>query len=609
MTKKLFLLPFLCLTGLLHAQNISSKIEKVTVFLSGAQVTRSATVLLKAGKHDYVFTDLSPKLIQSTLQVSGKGDFTLLSAVQRINYLQEKQAEYSNQLLQARMDSLKEKMEAEQIGLEVWKSEEDLLEKLQIISQNQKLPSSEEITEAMSYREKRLIELKMKALQSNKKLSKWQESYKQFYKQMKEEEIKQSKNTSEVTLTILAKNDLSASLTMSYFVAEAGWEPFYDFRVKDISLPMTVAHKANVFQQTGEDWKEVKLILSNANPYQDNRLPNLNAWQLWAYDKTLVDREPDTPEGELVDNKGRTLDSDEDGVPDTGDEQRFTPKGCDVDNRGVALDGDNDHVPDCLDYELNSPANESVDSKGRSINKKNLNFVTTEMLKNQIDMRLQGQTKTEENIPLLMHETHQATVFSYEIAEPYTILADAKMNMVEIKSIDIPVQYQYFAIPKVQANAYLLALIRDWEKYNFLEGDANLFFEDTYIGKSRLNLDNAGDTLRISLGQDKQVLVSRTRLKEDNSKQNFGNMQYTSRSFEISVRNTKKEAINMLIEDQFPLIANKEVILEKIAYKDAKLNEETGKVYWTLTIVPAEDRKLNLKYGVKYPKNWVVDLE
>ncbi len=81
----------------------------------------------------------------------------------------------------------------------------------------------------------------------------------------------------------------------------------------------------------------------------------------------LYDKEPDTPEGAIVDSQGRTQDIDGDGFPDSEDDQPFTPKGCPVDNRGVALDSDADGVADCFDKEPNSAPGVLVDAKGITI--------------------------------------------------------------------------------------------------------------------------------------------------------------------------------------------------------------------------------------------------
>ncbi|MEZ4687665.1 MAG: OmpA family protein [Bacteroidia bacterium] len=82
----------------------------------------------------------------------------------------------------------------------------------------------------------------------------------------------------------------------------------------------------------------------------------------------LYDKEPDTPEGYLVDAAGRTLDSDGDGVPDSKDDEPYSPKGAAVDGNGIALDSDGDGVPDIFDKEPTTPSGTQVDARGVTIN-------------------------------------------------------------------------------------------------------------------------------------------------------------------------------------------------------------------------------------------------
>lgn len=81
----------------------------------------------------------------------------------------------------------------------------------------------------------------------------------------------------------------------------------------------------------------------------------------------LFDKDPNTPEGAIVDGSGRTLDLDQDGVADGQDAQPYTPKGCPVDSKGVAKDDDNDGVPNCLDKEANTASGTLVDNNGKAI--------------------------------------------------------------------------------------------------------------------------------------------------------------------------------------------------------------------------------------------------
>ncbi len=136
-----------------------------------------------------------------------------------------------------------------------------------------------------------------------------------------------------------------------------------------------------------------------------------------------------------------------------------------------------------------------------------------------------------------------------------------------------------------------------------------MFFEGTYIGKSYLHLQNAGDTLQISLSIDKAVTVNRVKQKETDSRQFIGNQQTANRFFEISARNNKKQAIEIMITDQFPQSTQADIVVENREYNGGKLDEKTGKVQWLMPVKSGEEQKVKLKYSVKYPKNVSIDLE
>ena len=90
--------------------------------------------------------------------------------------------------------------------------------------------------------------------------------------------------------------------------------------------------------------------------------------------------------------------------------------------------------------------------------------------------------------------------------------------MVEVKSISIPAFYQYYSVPKLNENAFLTAMVTDWEDDRLLDGEMSIYLEGTYIGQSVLDLTHATDTLTISLGIDKNVQVERTRFKASTEK-------------------------------------------------------------------------------------------
>ena len=94
---------------------------------------------------------------------------------------------------------------------------------------------------------------------------------------------------------------------------------------------------------------------------------------------------------------------------------------------------------------------------------------------------------------------------SFDIDIPYDILSNGKAHSVALKEVKIPATFKYFAAPRVEKEAFLLAEIVDYSKYNLLKGDANIIFEGMYVGKTTINPNQTSDTLSLSMGRDKKI--------------------------------------------------------------------------------------------------------
>ena len=169
--------------------------------------------------------------------------------------------------------------------------------------------------------------------------------------------------------------------------------------------------------------------------------------------------------------------------------------------------------------------------------------------------------------------------------------------------------YEYFTIPKLESSAYLTAKITGWQELNLLPGEASLFFEGTYLGNSLLDVLSAGDTLNLSLGKDKSVVIKRTLMKDYSSKRFLGNNKSDSRKYEISVRNNKQQPVKIIVEDQFPVSTDKDIEVDKLSYENGKLDDDTKKISWTFSIDSKKENKLEMGYTVKYPKDKVLQLD
>lgn len=622
------LICLICLIPLLSQaqQLINSKIDKVTLFLNGAFIERSAKVSLINGKTDLVFKGISPQIDKQSIQVKGEGKFTVLSVTHQLGNLLDKSKQEEITKIEAQKILVEDKIKIEKNNLLVYKREEEMLLKNQVIGGTYGGMKANDLKESVEYHRLRMQEVLAKQFEFEKNLRKLDEEIRKVNQQLTEVNTSKDVTMSEIVITVSAKENITnATFGLNYFVQNAGWTPTYDFRIEKLSEPIHISYKANVFQYSGEDWKDVKLSLSTANPRKNGAAPVLKNWFLgvrndyseyWNNVNTPINEAVTEVRGKVIEkNRGEAL------------------QGIMINLKGTSLGTATDINGN---YKLNIPPNLSI-KKILEFSMVGMNTKEVNVSSNIINVEMEDDSKSLNEVVVVgygiqqkrsmtasvsrilnsdgkevkrieVNEKEAPTSQSFDILIPYSISSDGKVYAVEIKEDEIPATYEHFCVPKIDLDVFLNAKIIDWEKYKLLEGEASLFIDGTYLGKSKLNLSNK-DTLNLSFGRDKNVSVTRTKLKDFQRKQFIGSSKSEQRAYEISIRNIKNEAINLVVEDQFPVSKMKEVSVEDKEALEAEINEETGKITWRKRVLPAKEQKLTFKYTVKSPKSGFVEVE
>lgn len=197
--------------------------------------------------------------------------------------------------------------------------------------------------------------------------------------------------------------------------------------------------------------------------------------------------------------------------------------------------------------------------------------------------------------------------FSFELPTKISVINNAKYSqIVDLIEYELEGEFQHFSIPKLEQNAYLLAKISGWEKFRLLPGYADIYFNNTYVSNTDLDPRITADTLNISLGKDKGVVIERKQLTDFSSTSIVGGKKRQVFVYEITVRNTKKEAVEIRIEDQIPVSMNKDITVTPINLADAEQDEESGKLSWIKRLQPNESIVIRFEYELKYPKDRVL---
>jgi len=192
----------------------------------------------------------------------------------------------------------------------------------------------------------------------------------------------------------------------------------------------------------------------------------------------------------------------------------------------------------------------------------------------------------------------------FDLPTPQDILSDGKDNIVTLETRDIPADYEYHAVPKVEPTVFLLAKIANYGQYSLLTGPANIFFQETFVGQTLVNPQITADTLLLSLGRDDQLTVKRVQPKDFTERRKiFGSKIRETCQYEISIKNNKSKSITVDVIDQFPISKQKDIVVELEDHGGAKVNPEFGKLEWSVEIPAGQTKKVRFSYSVEYPKD------
>jgi uncharacterized protein (TIGR02231 family) len=517
-------------------KEIKAGIKHVTVYPDRAQVSHETSVELPAGTTILRLGGLSPYIDAQSIQVRGFGDFIIMSVNQQNNYLQNLEDLPEVKSIRSQIEALQLKVEDEKAAITVLKEKESFLIANRAILVKETTFSLEQLKSVMDLYTNNIDQVTSSTLKKNRLIKDYEKQIAALQQQISEKIGKQQLPSGEIVVTVSAEKPVSGRFTFSYVVTNAGWYPSYDIRVDDITKPVTLFYKANVFQNTGVTWKDVKLSFSNATPWIAGDVPVLNPWFIDYYNPVPVMR-----------------------------------------IRGAASGVKRNEMPEMATMDKKAEVSEAVE--------------------------------LAEAVPVPAEKKTGETTVTFDITIPYSIASDGKVQTIEIQRTNTAAEYKYVTIPKLSQIAYLTGNITDWAKQSLIGGEATLYFENTFVGKSYLNVNQLTDTLTISLGTDNSILVKREKRQDFTSRKVLGSNKTETYSFLITVRNNKSTPIRITVNDQIPVSSNSGIEVDAVELSGGRYNSQTGEIKWDLSIKPQETKQLILTYSVKYPKDKTVILE
>ena len=552
----------------LHAENrISPKITEVTVYRSGAKISSVATVRVPAGSSEVIFENLSPYFNANSLQVKIKGGATLSSAVFSLRTPSPGPENPRAPVLRDSLILVGDDFTRIRDEREVLQGEKNLIDqKMAQVSTttvggngSTTSLSVNELKEAATYYRQRLLEIKERLLQLTVRERKLVELNRKLQEALQKIQPNAANQTGEIALQLDATSAQSLEITCTYLVYQASWSPLYDLRSEGLDKPLQLAYKANVRNETGFDWKAVTLHLSTANPTANNNRPVMSV--------VFADFRPVTVYKKMEDQKQQQ-------------EQFYN----------LAQTQNLAQASDLARSRASSPYIDGVRVVGSAPSTQDLDGVFE---------------WADEYAGEGLDAADFVTNFDLEKAQD--VLSNGKDHVLAVDKQDIPTQYEYHAVPKLDPAVFLLAKITDYGKYNLLPGLANIFYQDTYVGQTQINPNVTSDTLLISLGRDEQIAIKRVQPKDfTERKKVFSSTVKETFAYEITVKNNKSLPVHIEILDQVPVSKQKEIEVELLEKDGATYNTESGKLKWELDLAANQNKRVRFSYSVKYPKDKAV---
>jgi len=287
MKKLIFAVSFILIGGLSFAQKIvPSKIKEVTLFTNKALIKRETELAVKKGINE-IFLEVSAFGVdKDSIQAKIFGEGSIWSVQYKEIYLKEAPQKNIKEL-ERKIENLKEEKSFLYNQLNILNKKEMFLDSLVEFSQAQipkemktEFPEIEDLSKTLNFIEKNLKKIAEGKRDLNKKIKEIDKEIKVLEEELNSIKIPQRKTKKVIEIIFDSKKEQSIKIEASYLVYNCFWQPLYKINVplnlKEINLTMF----SKIRQKSGEDWKDIKLVISNVTPLGGMILPSLGSWVL-----------------------------------------------------------------------------------------------------------------------------------------------------------------------------------------------------------------------------------------------------------------------------------------------------------------------------------------
>jgi uncharacterized protein (TIGR02231 family) len=524
-----------------------SKIDTVTVYPQGAEVTRIGRVKMERGEHMILFNDLPTNAVAGSIRVEGKATGRLeIGSVDtrrvKVPSTDEAIAATERKRIEDAIEKLRDDRGQLSATVEAAETQKTLINNLTQLPTksapaNGAAPAQPDWAQLYAMIGQHIAEAQKIILDTQIKIREVDLQIRDLEGKLTQIAPTQQERT-EVKVFVNAGAPLEADMVIRYQVTSASWTPFYDARLavgtKAQAPTLQLVRRASIQQRSGEIWDNVGLSLSTARPGAGTAAPQLG---------TL------------------TVDYEGDGIARPR-ELAPTAMTRSVGAARVAVSEDEDQRRD----------------------------------------RAVAQTMAEEARATVEVQAFQAV---YGIPGRATVPTTGEAKRVQIDEMPLEPALTVRTVPKRDEKAFLYAKVTIARGTPILPGPVSLFRDATFVGSGRLPLLAPGEEHELGFGVDDAVKVRHAIAEEKRSESGIITSSKTdTRNYRITAKNLHERAINLVVLDQVPVSQNADIKVEligKTAPTKQNLDDKRGVVAWEIKLEPDQEQVIEHGYRVTWP--------
>lgn len=525
-----------------------SKVIAVTVYQTTALVTREVTAPDAIGQTEVVVSPLPPSTMQSSLYAEGADGIRVMSTRYRTRAIAEDTREEVRKL-EARIKELQKKLQVLQGEIRASELNTALLTKLESFT----TATLQHLTEKGQLDSEKTISLVNFIKDNRAKQLKEEVGIKQqmdeltteiaFQQRLLAEKSSGPVRTERDAIVVIDKTKAGPlALRLNYLVADAAWRPLYKLRAgTKVNDPVSVEYLATVLQNTGEDWNNVSVTLSTAQPLLNASPPDLKALEvaIGAGGSMLTANQPN-PDGI--------------GGPQA---PGVGPGGFGGGRGGGAMGQAGGGAMPSRTAVLKDLEDRSRSLKGQAT--MNFNTFQTETggkLANDAAALDQYRELllTKEELQAGEQWTNVSAgdgpSVAYPLKSKVSLPSRNDGQVLEIARQDLAARFYYKAVPVLSPHVYRIADLTNTTEMIFLAGDATMYIGTDFVGQTRMPVVAVGKPFTIGFGVDPQLQVTRKLI--DKTRTTQGGNQVLKFDYRILLSSYKTTPVDVQVWDRMP---------------------------------------------------------